>query len=84
MRWQPCFRVISSRFPELVKVVEGLGIGRTFDPERPEDIAAAANGLLDDPAALAAARANVARVAPLFTWENESAKLIDVYRAVGA
>ena len=76
--------VISSRFPELVKVVEGLGIGRTFDPERPEDIAAAANGLLDDPAALAAARANVARVAPLFTWENESAKLIDVYRAVGA
>jgi glycosyltransferase involved in cell wall biosynthesis len=76
--------VVASRFPELVKVVEGLGIGRTFDPEQPEEIAAAVNELLDDPAALAAARANVARAAPQFTWESESAKLLEVYRAVGA
>jgi glycosyltransferase involved in cell wall biosynthesis len=76
--------VVASRFPELVKVVEGLGIGATFDPERPEDIAAAVNGVLDDDAALARARTNVARAASLFTWENESAKLLEVYRAVGA
>ena len=75
--------VVASRFPELVKVVDGLGIGRTFDPERPEEIAGAVNGLLDEPGALAAARANVARAAPRFTWEKESAKLLDVYRAVG-
>jgi glycosyltransferase involved in cell wall biosynthesis len=76
--------VVASRFPELVKVVEGLGIGATFDPERPEDIAAAVNGVLDDAAALARARENVARAASLFTWENESAKLLEVYRALGA
>jgi glycosyltransferase involved in cell wall biosynthesis len=76
--------VVASRFPELLKVVEGLGIGATFDPEQPEEIAAAVNGLLDDAAALARARANVARAGPRFTWEKESAKLLDVYRAVGA
>jgi glycosyltransferase involved in cell wall biosynthesis len=76
--------VVASRFPELVKVVEGLGIGLTFDPERPEEIAGAVNGLLEDPAALERARANAARAAPRFTWETESAKLLEVYRAVGA
>jgi glycosyltransferase involved in cell wall biosynthesis len=76
--------VVASRFPELVKVVEGLGIGLTFDPECPEDIARAVNALLDDPATLARARANVARAAAGFSWESESAKLIEVYRAVGA
>jgi glycosyltransferase involved in cell wall biosynthesis len=76
--------VVASRFPELVKVVEGLGIGATFDPERPDEIASAVNGLLDDAGALAKARTNVSLAAPLFTWENESAKLLDVYRAVGA
>lgn len=76
--------VVASRFPELRKVVEGLGIGATFDPEQPGEIAAAVNGLLDDAAALARARANVARAGPRFTWENESAKLLEVYRAVGA
>jgi glycosyltransferase involved in cell wall biosynthesis len=76
--------VVASRFPELVKVVEGLGIGATFDPERPEEIAAAVNGLVDDPSALERVRANVARAASRFTWESESAKLLEVYRAVGA
>jgi len=76
--------VVASRFPELVKVLERLGIGATFDPERPEEIASAVNGLLEDPDALARARANVARAAPLFTWESESAKLLEVYREVAA
>jgi glycosyltransferase involved in cell wall biosynthesis len=76
--------VVASRFPELVKVVEGLGIGATFDPDRPEDIAAAVNGLLENASALAKARANVARVGPRLTWESEAAKLLEVYRAVGA
>lgn len=74
--------VVASRFPELVRFVEGLGIGRTFDPEVPADIAAAVNGLLDDPAALARARENVARAGGRFTWENESKKLLEVYRSL--
>jgi glycosyltransferase involved in cell wall biosynthesis len=76
--------IVASRFPELVKVVDELGIGRTFDPERPDDIAAAVNALLDDTAALHAARRNVAAVAGRFTWETESEKLLELYRALVA
>lgn len=75
--------VVASRLPELTKIVEGLGIGRTFDPEKPEEIAAAVNGLLDDPAALGKARENVTKAAACFTWENESRKLLAVYDSLG-
>lgn len=76
--------VAASRFPELVRVVDGLGLGRTFDPERPEDIAAALDALLEDPTALAEARARVAAAAPQFTWETESRVLLEVYGSAPA
>jgi glycosyltransferase involved in cell wall biosynthesis len=75
--------VAASRFPELVRVVEGMDIGRTFDPERPEEIAAAVNAIVDDPYELARFRENASRAGRQFTWENESKKLIDVYAALG-
>jgi glycosyltransferase involved in cell wall biosynthesis len=71
--------VVASRLPELVKVVEGYGAGLTFDPESPDDIAAAVNALLEDPAALQRAREGAARAAERFNWENESRKLLEVY-----
>lgn len=74
--------VVSSRFPELVKVVEGWGVGRTFDPERPEEIAQAVNALLDFPEDLARARANAIRAAQRFNWETECRTLLEVYAAV--
>jgi glycosyltransferase involved in cell wall biosynthesis len=76
--------VAASRFPELVKVVEDFGAGRTFDPESPEDIAAAVNGLLESPEALARAREGAARAALRYNWENESRKLLDVYASLEA
>jgi len=75
--------VVASRFPELVKVVEGFGAGRTFDPEDPVDIAAAVNGLLEDPAALASAREGAARASRQFNWQKESRKLLDAYASLG-
>ena len=71
--------VVASRFPELVKVVEGFALGRTFDPESPDDIAATVNALLDDPVALARAREGASRAARRFNWENESRALLGVY-----
>jgi glycosyltransferase involved in cell wall biosynthesis len=74
--------VVASRFPELVKVVEGFGAGRTFDPESPAEIAAAVNALLGDPEALGRARAGAAQAARRFNWENESRKLLAVYSSL--
>lgn len=75
--------VAASRFPELVRIVEGMHIGRTFDPERPEEIAAAVNAIVDDPAEQARYGENASRAGREFTWENESKKLIQLYASLG-
>jgi len=74
--------VVASAFPELKKVVEGLQVGRTFDPDDPDAIAAAVNALLEDPAELARVRLNASRAAGEFTWESEVRALVDAYAAL--
>jgi glycosyltransferase involved in cell wall biosynthesis len=76
--------VVASAFPELVKVVEGLQVGRTFDPDDPASIAAAVNAILEDPAEHARVRGNAARAAPGFTWEAEVRTLLDAYASLAA
>jgi glycosyltransferase involved in cell wall biosynthesis len=71
--------VAASRFPELVKVVEGHQVGRTFDPDDPSSIAAAVNAIVDDPAELARFRDNAGRAAAGFSWEREAEALHAVY-----
>ena len=74
--------VAASRFPELTRIVEGMEIGRTFDPERPEEIAAAVNAIVDDPSEHARYHANAVAAGRQFTWEIESKKLIEVYASL--
>jgi glycosyltransferase involved in cell wall biosynthesis len=74
--------VVASFFPELKKVVEGLSLGRTFDPDDPSSIAAAVNAILEDPAEHARLRENAARAAPSFTWEGEVHTLLDAYSSL--
>ena len=71
--------VAASRFPELVKVVEGLSVGRTFDPDDPSSIATAVNAIVGDPAELARLRENAGRAAASFSWEREAEVLLAVY-----
>jgi len=74
--------VAASHFPELTRVVEGLQLGRTFDPDDPASIAAAVNAILEDPAELTRVRGNAARAAAGFTWEDEARALLEVYQAL--
>jgi glycosyltransferase involved in cell wall biosynthesis len=71
--------VAASRFPELVKVVEGLAVGRTFDPDDPSSIATAVNAIVGDPAELSRLRENAGRAAASFSWEREAEVLQAVY-----
>jgi glycosyltransferase involved in cell wall biosynthesis len=71
--------VAASRFPELVKVVEGLQVGRTFDPDDPASIAAAVSAIVDDPVEQARFRDNAGRAAASFSWEREVEALHAVY-----
>ena len=74
--------VAASAFPELKKIVEGYGIGVTFDPEDPKDIARAIKSILDDAKAQAQMRANAHEAAKIYNWKREEKKLIEIYRGL--
>jgi glycosyltransferase involved in cell wall biosynthesis len=72
--------VVSSNFPALKAIVEGYRLGKTCDPEDPKDIAAAINWVLADKKRYEKMRRNALKAAKIFNWENESRKLLEVYR----
>jgi glycosyltransferase involved in cell wall biosynthesis len=74
--------VVSSDFPALKEIVERYELGCTFDPEKPESIARAINWVLADEQRYDRMKENALEAAKVFNWENESAKLLEVYRGL--
>jgi glycosyltransferase involved in cell wall biosynthesis len=72
--------VVSSNFPALKEIIEGYGLGCTFDPEEPESIAAAINRVLADGQLYDKMKRNALKAAKIFNWETESRKLLEIYR----
>jgi glycosyltransferase involved in cell wall biosynthesis len=72
--------VAGSNFPELKKVIEGYDLGKTFNPEDPRDIAGAINYVLSDKDRYERMKANALKAANIFNWENESKKLVEIYK----
>ena len=72
--------VAGSNFPELKKVIEGYNIGKTFNPDDPKDIAEAINYVLSDKQRYMQMKRNALRAARVFSWENESKKLLKIYK----
>ena len=72
--------IVSSDFPALKEIVEKYGLGCTFDPEKPESIAAAINFILADEERYNAMRENALEAARIFNWETGSQKLLEIYR----
>jgi len=72
--------VVGSNFPALKAIVEGYRLGRTCNSEDPEDIAAAINWVLADKERYEKMRKNALEAAKIFNWENETEKLLEVYR----
>ncbi|MEA2493024.1 MAG: hypothetical protein QOJ29_935 [Thermoleophilaceae bacterium] len=72
--------IACSRFPELVRFVEGLEIGATFEAIEPQAIAAVLNKLLADPVGLEAMSKRALAASRELVWENEAAKLLAAYR----
>jgi len=74
--------VVASNFPALKAIVEGYRLGCTCDPEYPRDIANAINYVLADKSRYKEMKKNALETAKIFNWENESAKLLQVYRGL--
>lgn len=74
---------VASDFPEMRRVVMDHGIGSVFEPSDPKDIARAVREVLDHPEKREQMRQNTTSAASAYNWENESRKLIDLYRRIG-
>ena len=74
--------VAGSYFPELKRVIEGYEIGKTFNPDDPKDIAKAINEILTDKESYIKYRKNTEKAAQIYNWENESKKLVNLYKSL--
>ena len=74
--------VIASDFPDMKKVISEKRIGWTVNPESVTDTAKAINALLQDREAQGAMRRNALEAAKIYNWEEQSKKLLDVYREI--
>lgn len=72
--------VVASDFPAWRDIVETAGCGFLVDPTQPAEIAEAIAALLSDPVrAETMGRAGRQAVVDRYRWEEEAAKLIDLY-----
>lgn len=72
--------IAASGFPGLAEVVEGEGVGVTFDPGEVESIAAALARLADDASARQRMGVNARHLAETrYNWDVEQRVLIDAY-----
>jgi len=72
--------VVGSNFPELSKVIKKWNLGKTFNPDDPKDITVAIDYVLSDRDRYNEMKRNVLQAAKVFNWENESKKLLEIYR----
>jgi glycosyltransferase involved in cell wall biosynthesis len=71
--------MVASNFPDLKMYIEGYGLGVTCDPDSPKEIADAIEYILSDEKKYEEMRRNALKAAKIFTWENESKKILAIY-----
>jgi len=75
--------VAVSNFPDMRRIVENEGVGETFDPEDPKDIARVINNILNDEKKYNRMRRNALKIAKeRYNWEMESEKLLKIYESL--
>ncbi|MCK4785767.1 MAG: glycosyltransferase, partial [Desulfobacteraceae bacterium] len=74
--------VIASDFPEMRQIIDEYGVGTTFDPSAPKDIARAVMEIFEAPEKWKDIKEKTHSVASIYNWENESRKLIDIYKSL--
>ncbi len=76
--------IVASDLPYVRKVVVGDDLGVVAKLDRPEDYAAAINGVLSLPDQAARLHDNLRRAAPKYTWSAQAAKLGGAYQSLDA
>ena len=65
------------------RIIESYHLSRTFDPDDPEDITKAINDVFSESDRYEQVGRNALEAFKIFNWENESKKLLAVYRSLG-
>lgn len=73
--------VAASHFPFYKDLINGHEVGETFDEKDPQDIAKSIKLLLGDER-FNRARESYKNIKDIYTWENESKKLVELYRSL--
>jgi glycosyltransferase involved in cell wall biosynthesis len=76
--------IAASAVPELQRFLGEHGVGLTFDPYDPSDIASTINRMLSDAELLAQMRASATAAATVLNWEHEQVKLVRLYQELSA
>lgn len=76
--------MVGSNFPDVKMYIEGYGLGVTCDPDNPRDIANAIEYILSDENRYNEMKENALEAAKIFSWENESKKLLALYEGLSS
>ena len=73
--------IAASNFPDMKKIIDEVGYGKTFDPASPADIAKTINAMLRDESGLENMRARAREASERqFRFDKEKEKLLELYR----
>jgi glycosyltransferase involved in cell wall biosynthesis len=70
--------VVASELPDMARIVTEYGVGETFDPDDPTDLAAAIRRVLSDADRYEELRRNAGEAAKVLTWSSEASKLLRI------
>ena len=76
--------VICSDLPEMARVVRDYQVGELTDPGDPSAIVNSIKSILADPVRFAQMKANTLNASNDFNWQNESKKLVEIYRSINS
>jgi glycosyltransferase involved in cell wall biosynthesis len=75
--------VVASDFPAMGQIIRKYDVGQVVrDPTSPQEVAAAVHAVLNDPERYRQMQANAFDAARVLNWEQESLKLIELYRSI--
>ncbi len=71
-----------SDLPEISKIVDGYGVGLTFNPENPQEVAEKIRDFFHTPGKRESFQDNLRAAKKELCWEKEEQKLLDLYKSL--
>jgi len=74
--------VVCSNLPAMAQIINEYRIGVLVNPEDPASIANGIRSILGDSIFHEQLKSNAIQVTDIYNWQNESQKLLEIYRSL--